>query len=412
MDRRAAGGVRKGNKVRRLLTVSTAAALLLALGLRLDPSPTPVQAFGLTVETPARSRAGEPLTVAVRAPGGGDAEFGATFRTAYRAYEVSGRLTNGAASFLAPAQATRAAGVLDVVVRIGPFAATSSTVVAARAVSTIPVPFVGARSIVAGESDRSMAVVIPSDRFGSPVTSPAPGLQVRYPRGEVQTFELTNASSLLWAWIPSSTTAGRALVTVVSSAGAGPERDLLIVPSDPIHVSFTADTPVRRADGVSFLELTTSAIADNFGNTVLDGTAVTVTTISGMGHRSVQKVMTFGGVARALVEMPDSAGPFTVEVTAGEVHFSQVLGLEGIVAEAPPVSVDWAGPLGVSLVVGPVVSEQGMPVPDGTVVTVESGDGAMARGWTLDGTAQIEISAELHSGLLVSVGGFVIEVGS
>jgi len=282
----------------------------------------------------------------------------------------------------------------------------------AQPVSVGPVPFIGARSIVAGESDRSMAVVIPSDRYGNPVTSPAPDLHVRYPHGETQTLGLTTASSLLWAWIPSRTTAGRAMVTVASPAGNGPERDLLIVPADPVEISFTADAPVRRADGVSFLELKTSGMTDRFGNTVLDGTAVTVTTFSGLGHRSIQRIMTFGGVARALVEMPDSAGLLTVEMTAGEARFSQVLGLEGIVAEAPPVRVNATGPLGVSLVVGPVVGEWGMPVPDGTVVIVESGDGVIARGWTLDGTARVEIPADLDSGLSVSVGGFFIEVGS
>ncbi len=68
------------------------------------------------------------------------------------------------------------------------------------------------------------------------------------------------------------------------------------------------------------------------------------------------------------------------------------------------------GPLGVSLAVGPVLGRGGSPVPDGTVVTVQSGDGAYARGWTVDGTAVVDIVAGHDSRIWISVGGYVVEV--
>jgi hypothetical protein len=201
------------------------------------------------------------------------------------------------------------------------------------------------------------------------------------------------------------------LVTTAAESIPGLERRVRVVPAEVEDVSFDVTDRDLRADGVSFLTLTTDPLIDRYGNLVLDGTAVVVESTSPSGARAFQTVTTVNGVARAILEAPAEPGllEITVIVGRGKAHRSVVLS-PALAARVPTMKVERRP--GPDLVhVGPVVGDLGQLVPDGTEVrVVATSTGSTGKALTWSGVALVSLDVDGTTSVTVEIGGSVFEI--
>ena len=217
------------------------------------------------------------------------------------------------------------AGPLHVIAISGSAEATSTAVVQPANPASAPSPLVGARSIVADGKDRAMVVVIPEDEFGNPTGSATPALVTAvHPDGTRVVYGTEAGATLQWTWVPSVITAGTAQLVVDLAGYRGPVRTLVQIPAAPITFEVEPVTELRPADGLTLVEVTTTPLADRFGNRIVDGTAALVTARYGDGTESAQTAIVVGGVARALIEAPDRPGRVYVRVSVHGVSSSEL----------------------------------------------------------------------------------------
>ncbi len=395
----------------RLLGIlACAAAVLAGAGGLNSPAPRPIVPH-LEVEGTSQIEAGGALELVVKAAVADGTRLRAVFFSAYRTVEIGAAVNGGRAVLMAPPDVTAVAGRLDIAVQVGWTWATTAVDLTSGDVVEPPVPMVGSRSVVAGDEDRSMVVVIPVDRLGNPVVDEGATVRTRWPDGVVAVIAMRRGVTLQWGWIPSRRMAGPALVTATAGSVPGPERTLRVVPAAIEDLDFEITTEPGRADGVSFIDLKTSPLTDRFGNPVLDGTAVVVETVTPGGARSFQTATTVNGVARARLEVGVEPGRLEIVVSSGGVTARRTVELSPAVAvTVPPVAIEVRP--GPDLVrVGPVVGDLGQLVPDGTPVTVVTPSaGTAVVGLTRSGVAALSVELGDADTIDVSVGGAMLEV--
>lgn len=284
---------------------------------------------------------------------------------------------DGVATFALPPEITRGTGTLTLIADSGGQIGTGSvTVLPGPAVGPL-LPVVGARSVVADGTDRSMVVAIPVDEWGNAIADGSAVTVVhRDPTGLTSTADATMAHLLGWLELPSGTVAGRGQVWLQAGpngAVTGQQVSLDEVAGPPLPFTVTAVDPTQPgrlgADGQNLLELRTSVLTDRFGNVQPDGTLVTVEWRGPAGPARASAV-TISGVAELSVQAPTLAG--TVTVTASARGTATAAPLEvvypAVVTDVPVDSrVDERG---LVVTVGPVNRTGGTYVPDGTAATV------------------------------------------
>jgi hypothetical protein len=272
----------------------------------------------LELEMASMVTAGESLEIEVIADPGAAVDLYVidSYGTSHRRLRIEDRPRRVAAT-------ATTAGRLDVVAISGDLDATASALVRPASAGPTPSPLVGARSIVADGVDRAMVVVIPEDEYGNP-TGGAASVTAVHPDGTRVILDTAATASLRWTWVSSLTTAGTAQVAVDHAGSRGPTRTLVEIPAAPVQFVVEAVTQLRPADGHTLVEVTTTPLADRFGNRVVDGTAALVAARFDDGAETFQTAMVVGGVVRALIEAPDQPGVVDVRISVNGVTGSEL----------------------------------------------------------------------------------------
>ena len=168
-------------------------------------------------------------------------------------------------------------------------------------VATLVAPLVGPRTIVANGADETLAVLLPTDRFGNQVADGTDTSIMWEQPGDVdasaspETFD-----GMAWALIPSGEIAGPTTVRATANATEtvrGSTVRIDEVPGTVRDITLTATETMGLADGRSVVALHTDELVDAFGNTLADGT-----------------------IAQFIFDAPSGRGAVTGTVQNGAVH--------------------------------------------------------------------------------------------
>jgi hypothetical protein len=229
--------------------------------------------------------------------------------------------------------------------------------------------YIGPPSIVAGNTQFSMLVSIPTDSFDNP-KSDSTLVDIKHQFLDEITNKIEYSKDFIcWERIYAPTKSGKVIVTSTCEKTSIKENEIIIYPS--IARSFTIDYNRNHdfADGNQVTTLTTSIIVDQFGNTVSDGTLICFQIKNSQGLLLKTYGTTIAGQAKAQMIHPDKADTY------------EVIGYVSGIAQSNTISITYKtivdyivfsfGNNNRKLVVGPIKSFMGQLIPDGNKVAVK-----------------------------------------
>jgi hypothetical protein len=333
----------------------------------------------LTIGAPTTVHAGAPLTVTVRATPAYNGQpvqlfwFNTNGATLLTATTVA-----GTATFAPTTALTRVAGAVQLRAQAGTAAANATlTVVPGPAVEPV-LTLVGPRSIVADEAHWTMLTALPNDQFGNAVADatsvivrvlhPPPAFD-RAPLDDVELISTQVDQLLAWARIYSRTTAGPMTMAANTETAHSPERTVMAVPGAPAPFALYTESAQPLADGRQLLTVNTAPLRDRFGNSLLDGTAVTFAVTAPDGSVRTLPAQSIDGKASVQIQAPAIPGALTVEALVLDttsqpltVDFSAGIGVAPIAVRALATAEQ------LTLVAGPLLGPLGQYIPDGSEV--------------------------------------------
>jgi hypothetical protein len=270
-----------------------------------------------------------------------------------------------------------------------------------RAVDGI-VPLAGPKAMIADGIHSALVNVIPTDTYGNPLPeNTSVTLYVRRPNDSVETVNGTVGIFLAGIRVKSGTVAGRTTMRVEVDGATGPEIDVIETPGSVVLFSLVGPTGAIRADGRSVVELSTPQLADRYGNVLLDGTSVSLQGDGPQG-RVIAVTSTVDGRAFFRLAAPSAPGRMSLVAFVGDVPSSPI-GLEiAAVTQSPPFSMSRIAD-DVEVRVGPVLTELGGFVPDGTTVSVIRENGETKNVQLRSGIALIRLPLRAGETFTVSV---------
>lgn len=387
-----------------------AALIALVAASQWTSASAPMRLGRLELSAPVRVDAGADATVVVHGDAPDGTQVDVAFFSALGARHESAILGDGRATVTVPAELAATAGLVTVVAAAGDELATAQMVIEAGPIVEPVVPLLGARSIVADAADHAMVVVIAEDAYGNPQPDGSL-IEISLARENGERLGQTSETrgGVAWAWLPAGTDAGQTLVGARSGAVTGPAAHLQEVPGAPVAVELSADRLVAPADGRGLVVVETDELVDGNGNRLLDGTAVTFTTVGPAGQ-SVASTPTVGGRATTVIQAPEMAGDVVVRAAVGGLESSPLSirfeALPGLHSTSIPVEAI-GGPESLAVVVGPVVGQEGAYVPDGARVS-GSVAGVDAACLTTGGRCRLLFPPDVRGVLTVTVMGRVV----
>ncbi len=339
---------------------STAAAPDLLAGELALRAPAAIQASQALTVVAERADAPEGLAATLVAQGSyGARVYRSAFARGRASFTISGEDTRQAGALTLIASAGAARGQVEVAIRPGPPADPLT-------------PLVGPRSVIADGEHQTMVLAVPFDSYGNPVADGTPvEFRILHPGGQLETHTISTTHLLAWAWVTSSTSAGRAVVTASAEGAHGPDASYTEIPGWPAPFGLLAAADGVPADGRQLVTLRTEVIRDRFGNPMVDGTLVTLSVDTPDGATRLIPAYTIDGAAEAQLQAPDTPGDVVVRATLYGVE-SRPLTITfapGPAVGSFPVGVQVNTREGVlTLTAGPLLGPLGQFVPDGTPV--------------------------------------------
>lgn len=253
--------------------------------------------------------AGEAVTIEVRSSAG----FGVVEVLAHGAYgqlRFETEIIDGQGRLALPPAATQHAGI----VTIESGDQTETLEILPGDVATLVAPLVGPRTIVANGADETLAVLLPTDRFGNQVADGTDTTIIWEQPGDAgATTSPETADGMAWATIPSGEIAGTTTVRATADAaetvrGAAVRIDE--VPGTVRDIVLSASQTGGLADGRSVVVLDTDQLVDNFDNTLADGT-IAQFVFDGPSGQGVVNGTVQNGVVHIELTAPTQPGALT-----------------------------------------------------------------------------------------------------
>ena len=265
-----------------------------------------------SLDAPDAIDAGDIATINVRGRVDGVSELFVLGAYARLRFEVS--IANGEGRLDLPAAVTQHAGV----VTIESGGSSHDMEIYPGAVSTLVAPLVGPRTIVANGADQTLAVLLPTDRFGNQVAD-GTDTEVAWtqPDDVDGTRSIETADGMSWVLVSSGEVTGPTTIRASAHAGdgdGGSVRGAAVrideVPSIVTNIELSSAAAVGLADGRSVITLNTEPLTDGFDNTLADGTSAQFR-FDGPSGQGVVTGTVQNGVVRIELAAPARPGRLT-----------------------------------------------------------------------------------------------------
>lgn len=165
--------------------------------------------------------------------------------------------------------------------------------------------YVGPPSIMAGNRDFSMMVMIPTDTLDNPIMDKSEVLLKKQFLSYEDTTQLAVKNLISYRRIYATEKTGRYLLSSKAHNKMSTEHTLLVWAALPTNFEITAHRNHGYADGNQLTKISTSVIKDPYGNKVSDGTFVNFIIEDKDGFILSAKGTTINGIASTKVMHPD-----------------------------------------------------------------------------------------------------------
>lgn len=323
---------------------------------------------------------------------------------------LSEPVVDGAAAFTISEVHTRHRGMIAFVATIEGKATDPVNVMVLPQPAVEPVvPLVGPRTIIADGVDITMVAVSPADQFGNaPIDDTEVATTLSRTDGAVEPRTDLVDGGIAAIIVTGTTETGRVTVSSTVGDAGGPGNVFDQVAGAPADFAVEIDPRNAVADGFNLRDIMTTVLRDQFDNILPDGIGVVfeITSEDGLtfAHATVQ-----GGVARTRIQAPASAGTISVRaLISGAVSETTSLIFDAAV-DALPVEVS-TGDEWHTVTVGPVLSQLGGYVPDGTVASIYDDTGQLLATAEIRGGSVAVLVPETPGRIEVEVLGLRVEV--
>jgi hypothetical protein len=229
--------------------------------------------------------------------------------------------------------------------------------------------YLGPPSILAGGSEYTMMVTIPTDSYDNPKRTNTTAI-IKHQFLESITVDLLKTKDFIaWKNIYSPNKSGKLLVSTQCDSIAVKEIETEVYPNIATNFTIAFARNHQFADGNQITDLSTSLIKDAYGNTVSDGTLVCFI----IRTKNNYVLKTFGttikGIASAKILHPDHQETYTIKGYVTGIAESNV-----ITIHYKPIISDFIYNFSNKnrvLTVGPLKSFMNQTVPDGIKVLLK-----------------------------------------
>ncbi len=223
--------------------------------------------------------------------------------------------------------------------------------------------YFGPRSVIAGETDFSMLVVVPTDAYDNPLPN---GTQTRIRaqfQDNIEENKVPTKDFIAWKNIYSKTKTGRILVGASCMETDSKELTTIIHPTLSEDFEIRAERNHNFADGNQIVRFFTDQLRDRYGNIVADGTLVDFMVVDSKGALLRTIGTTVNGMANANMLHPSKKEQWqiTAYVTGAAKSNTISLSFAPAIAHLPIVLSEG----GREVRVGPILSFMEQRVPDG-----------------------------------------------
>jgi len=229
--------------------------------------------------------------------------------------------------------------------------------------TTIIETYIGPPSIIAGVTDYTMLVTIPTDTYDNPLED---GTSVAVKHQFENTITETNVrlkNGIAWENIYSTRKSGRILVSASCNRINSKELTTLVFPAKATDFKIEIARVHQFADGNQVINLITSKITDEYGNVVSDGTLVNfiIEDTKGAKLKAIGTILNGVATAKMLHPSEKETWKVTAYITGTAKSDEMVVNFETAVEDFPVKhSYDHR-----TITVGPIKSFMQQLIPDG-----------------------------------------------
>ncbi len=256
--------------------------------------------------------------------------------------------------------------------------------------------YVGPPSIIAGDTDYSMAVSIPLDRYDN---AQQDGTAVSFNYNKELAIDNNAAivkDLIAFDYITSTKKTGKILLAANSGEQFSKEFTVEVQAGLPVDFTLSRKRNHEYADGNQLATFSTSILRDVYGNTAGNGTLVTfyITTSSGAVLQTTGT--TIKGIATGTMIHPEKEDRWSVNAAVAGMASSDTIQLEfKPVFESYEVALSQENR---RIIVGPLKSFMGQIIPDGVTVSLKIEDKNGSTTYlkqTYQGVVQFELNPDL-----------------
>lgn len=229
--------------------------------------------------------------------------------------------------------------------------------------------YLGPKTIFVGGEERSMLTNVTTDKFGNPILDGSKvEYNLRYPGEKARSNEIKTDHLISFIQFYSKEKTGKIIIGANSDKASIREQEVRIIPSHPEQVSIEVVEWFPYADSRQTVWLRSDIIKDQYGNVVADGTSITFEVKGENELLNEYRSYTIGGIANVYIENPPVETTWDIYAKLNDATRSNVVSLN-FQSNIESLVFDYDR-RDHSISVGPITSELGQFVNDGTEVSL------------------------------------------
>jgi len=299
--------------MRQLLNISFIILLLIGFGDVADERPKVTYEMAQVIFEQHKYVAGELIKLEIK--GGRTSSLLLFVQSSYGSSVLTPVFIDGVSSFVFPAFLSEKSGLINWKLSDNRAVVLSGTMEVFSDMSNafFMETYCGPPSLQVGETDFSMLVAIPTDRFDNPLADKnSVQLSSFFNNNQdVENIELDRF--IAWKRYYTQTKTGLYLLSAKFQNASSKEINVFIRASFPKNFKITSSMAHFFADGNQLLKLTSAVIVDGYNNIVEDGTLVNFVIRSSVGKVMMVQGTTIRGVAIAKIIHPERPSSWSIQ---------------------------------------------------------------------------------------------------